>query len=329
MRFLCICAMILNGAAGDDESTAPHPRTVETLGINGMVAREGHAAKKLWWGIRGQFSGSSNINRTSGHIMLVDILGSCEDFPCLESGSPPHETPLSFCEALVILPGLGCNRTAVLADVRSRYSQPHDDRDRALEHVEFDCIRHCPALWSPLSVGIPSRTVPYLHSSIEIPAFQMQVLNPARDAYLSPTIVANREWDPPKTAAFATILGRPYNHRPLFVDVGANVGYFSLLAAAMGCDVLAIEPQREPFELLLSSVLANAFDGLIRPKNVLLSACGTNNSFKLEQSRSQAGNISQALRMSCMRKRVAPTACAAPAWTSCCLSYPRERPFAF
>ena len=43
----------------------------------------------------------------------------------------------------------------------------------------------------------------------------------------------------------------------IFVDVGANIGYFSLLAAEQGSRVFAIEPVVENFQLLQKTVLEN------------------------------------------------------------------------
>ena len=43
----------------------------------------------------------------------------------------------------------------------------------------------------------------------------------------------------------------------LFLDVGANIGFFSLLAAAMGHDVIAIEPVNETVSKLQKSVEVN------------------------------------------------------------------------
>ena len=45
--------------------------------------------------------------------------------------------------------------------------------------------------------------------------------------------------------------------RRTVVDVGANVGYFTLFAAAHGCNVLAIEPQPYAAELIRKSLAAN------------------------------------------------------------------------
>ena len=45
-----------------------------------------------------------------------------------------------------------------------------------------------------------------------------------------------------------------------FVDVGANVGYFTLLAASMGARVIAYEPTPEVCERLCENVKLNSFD---------------------------------------------------------------------
>ena len=44
---------------------------------------------------------------------------------------------------------------------------------------------------------------------------------------------------------------------PLVVDVGANVGYFSLLALSLGCRVTALEPQQHIAQLVKSSLALN------------------------------------------------------------------------
>jgi FkbM family methyltransferase len=45
-----------------------------------------------------------------------------------------------------------------------------------------------------------------------------------------------------------------------FVDVGANIGYFTLLAASQGAHVVAYEPTRAVFERLRENVALNGFD---------------------------------------------------------------------
>ena len=54
-------------------------------------------------------------------------------------------------------------------------------------------------------------------------------------------------------------LARELTPETCFIDVGANHGYYSLLAASMGCDVLAFEPQAKLAMLLAQSIAANGF----------------------------------------------------------------------
>jgi FkbM family methyltransferase len=57
-----------------------------------------------------------------------------------------------------------------------------------------------------------------------------------------------------------------------FLDIGANIGYFSLLAAWTGrADAIAFEPQRVLAQLLARSAQANRFRREIRVENLALS----------------------------------------------------------
>jgi FkbM family methyltransferase len=55
----------------------------------------------------------------------------------------------------------------------------------------------------------------------------------------------------------------------LFVDVGANIGSYTVLAAgACGASVVAIEPIPSTFAHLLDNIHLNDFDGLVTAKNI-------------------------------------------------------------
>lgn len=51
--------------------------------------------------------------------------------------------------------------------------------------------------------------------------------------------------------------------RGLYVDVGANIGLYSILAAKNGCPVVAIEPAEGTYRLLLENIVANRQEGRI------------------------------------------------------------------
>ncbi|KEZ78802.1 FkbM family methyltransferase [Salinisphaera hydrothermalis C41B8] len=54
----------------------------------------------------------------------------------------------------------------------------------------------------------------------------------------------------------------------VFLDVGANVGVYSILAASRGADVLAMEPVPSTFEWLLDNVYFNRFNDRIVARNI-------------------------------------------------------------
>lgn len=65
--------------------------------------------------------------------------------------------------------------------------------------------------------------------------------------------------------AFVLHLLRPDDR---FIDVGANVGVYSILAASRGARALAVEPVPATYEQLLDNIYLNRFHTLITPKNV-------------------------------------------------------------
>jgi FkbM family methyltransferase len=68
---------------------------------------------------------------------------------------------------------------------------------------------------------------------------------------------------------FALHLLRPGD---LFVDGGANVGVWSILAASTGADVIAVEPVRDTFDILTAQVALNDMGGRITCRRCALGA---------------------------------------------------------
>ena len=80
-------------------------------------------------------------------------------------------------------------------------------------------------------------------------------------------------WEPYETSLLLRFLGPG----DVFVDVGANIGYFSVLAAsvvgAQGA-VFAFEPDPNNYRLLRANAQLNGFDGTINAVEVALSNTG-------------------------------------------------------
>lgn len=65
-----------------------------------------------------------------------------------------------------------------------------------------------------------------------------------------------------------------------FVDVGANLGYYSLLIASESkqLDIISYEPDKNNYDIFLRTISINNFDNLITAKNYAVGEfCGTNN----------------------------------------------------
>eukprot|EP00298_Acanthocystis_sp_HF-20_P015463 c21150_g1_i3.p1 GENE.c21150_g1_i3~~c21150_g1_i3.p1 ORF type:complete len:752 (+),score=305.72 c21150_g1_i3:10-2265(+) len=91
----------------------------------------------------------------------------------------------------------------------------------------------------------------YVMKSGTNPSFFISLQNPSKDTIISARIAFDGFWDPSIALLFQHLLydvcetENPMNIKslPLVVDAGANIGFFGLYAAALGCRVIAIEPQ--------------------------------------------------------------------------------------
>lgn len=69
----------------------------------------------------------------------------------------------------------------------------------------------------------------------------------------------------------STFVANNVNEGAVFVDVGANIGYFSMLAATKkACKVLAIEPAPRAYDMLRRNVEHNMLGEIIEPFGVAL-----------------------------------------------------------
>ncbi len=75
------------------------------------------------------------------------------------------------------------------------------------------------------------------------------------DPLVAPGILADRMYETYVT----TVLERELKPDSVFLDIGANMGWFTLLAAAIAGQVIAIEPNPTNVQLLYRSLLANRF----------------------------------------------------------------------
>jgi FkbM family methyltransferase len=89
-----------------------------------------------------------------------------------------------------------------------------------------------------------------------------------------------------RTAASKVVYANPPDHpemltwrqvlRPgdLFIDVGANIGSYAIWAGELGAEVIALEPARDTFALLMENVALNGYP--VKPIEAAAgSACGT------------------------------------------------------
>ena len=78
----------------------------------------------------------------------------------------------------------------------------------------------------------------------------------------------------------------------VFLDVGANFGYYSLLAARLGIfdEIHALEPHPQTYQRLLWHIKANNFEGVITPHNI--AASDAERAMKMQAVGKDSGGLS-------------------------------------
>ena len=114
---------------------------------------------------------------------------------------------------------------------------------------------------------------------VAVAGFEMYV--DLRDGGVSAEIRNTRNYEPHVTAT----LRRELAADSVFVDVGANIGWYALVAAtsAPGVKVIAVEPNPHNVQLIFRNLTAN------RLENVRVHACAATDRRRLLQLRYDAG----------------------------------------
>jgi FkbM family methyltransferase len=93
------------------------------------------------------------------------------------------------------------------------------------------------------------------------PSYNICIHNIVHDTVISKSLVKSGTWEGQYLPNFKSLLTR--YPKTIQLVVGANIGTYSLLAAAMGHTVVAFEPTGENLRLLEESVIRNRFQNRI------------------------------------------------------------------
>ncbi|RUS69798.1 hypothetical protein EGW08_022444, partial [Elysia chlorotica] len=109
-----------------------------------------------------------------------------------------------------------------------------------LRPVDIDTFKHTVKPDAPLPFNCTK--------SKSTPGFRICVHSKERDKYISAALLSSGVWEPFVTRVYQQAL--VLHPDAAVVDIGANIGYYTLLAAAMGHSVVAVEPQLENLKRL-------------------------------------------------------------------------------
>jgi FkbM family methyltransferase len=87
-----------------------------------------------------------------------------------------------------------------------------------------------------------------------------------KNEFITYHLLKDGYWDKYKTELLYEITKN--NKKYLFVDIGSNIGYFSLLCASFGLKIISFEPISENYNLFLDSIKENGYENLINLKKV-------------------------------------------------------------
>jgi FkbM family methyltransferase len=116
------------------------------------------------------------------------------------------------------------------------------------------------------------RTVAYCgdYTALTTTKWGAKIYVDTRDTSLAPHIMLEGDWEPWVTNCMAALLQK---HKGCtFIDVGANVGWYTLLACGLGAGhVFAFEPNPRMIELLRKTLLVNGYRDRV---TLTEAACG-------------------------------------------------------
>eukprot|EP01103_Thecamoeba_quadrilineata_P018897 TRINITY_DN7442_c0_g1_i1.p1 TRINITY_DN7442_c0_g1~~TRINITY_DN7442_c0_g1_i1.p1 ORF type:complete len:426 (-),score=70.03 TRINITY_DN7442_c0_g1_i1:752-2029(-) len=105
-----------------------------------------------------------------------------------------------------------------------------------------------------------------------VPPFWIVIGNPEVDQSVSKELHLRGRWDNSETDLVRLLLTKKCGSNKLFVDVGANLGYYSMYASKLGCRVISIEAQPPLIEYIrLSKLLNNIKNEHLRVMNYFIS----------------------------------------------------------
>jgi FkbM family methyltransferase len=119
------------------------------------------------------------------------------------------------------------------------------------------------------------RTSHYLgdHVALTTTKFDDKIYVDTRDTSLAPHLLVSGDWEPWVTNAFRVMLARFSGGA--VIDVGANFGWYTLLANRCGASaVIAVEPHPDIFPLLQKSIVVNGYARRTVAKQVACGALG-------------------------------------------------------
>lgn len=93
----------------------------------------------------------------------------------------------------------------------------------------------------------------------------------ARDWAVAPSLLWHHTWESEETAIVKQYVRKSHT----FVDVGAHVGYYSLIASRLADKVYSFEPSPETYNLLLENLADNKADNVIPRKCAVSDYSGT------------------------------------------------------
>lgn len=110
------------------------------------------------------------------------------------------------------------------------------------------------------------------------PSFEIFIHPVKEDIHVSGSIQRNGVWEGAQISLFTRLLKK--YPRSLFIDVGANIGMYSLVAAANKHMVIGFEPLKKNLDVICSSIKYNKWENYIKLYNIALSNKHTKVSFR-------------------------------------------------